>query len=519
MFKKNIDKFKAKFKELSKNFPITLILIYALTIFFVVCETEISETTFFTLILCVIESYFFESLKLKRKTKYLLYLIPVATIPIFHTLFNQLDVRIAYNLGITLIIILLGIIIYNSTKNRDIREYSSNVFRDLFYTTISYILIAVGLTIIVVLSILLIFTKFNFNLLYRIILMPLGLYYIPSLIQILKGENDDDDKFIKKLVLYILNPIILIALIIIYLYSLKIIITKSIPENLITRVLIIIYIFTIQEYILSFKYKDEKISKIGLILPYIYAPLIILETYSLMIRISAFGLTPMRYLSLLFIIFEIISLFLIVYKEGKKLNYIVPIIMIISALYLVSPLNYINISLWSQEKILDKFIHSNIPINDYNSKDLNKIKGAYFYLNDEPLAKKYLTNSKNSKLDELKNTDSYIDDVDEFDKVMLIYNANMRMLDVAKYKYISYFESEGRNKISVNDENRTFDLTDLVNDIASSCNTDDDVEKYFKNKKVIQIDDNTSVYITYLVIEKNDNAIKSIFIKGYLLYS
>ena len=50
------------------------------------------------------------------------------------------------------------------------------------------------------------------------------------------------------------------------------------------------------------EFKKDNFIKVAKIIPYIYLPLMILEIYSIMTRIIAYGFTPSRYLFILFII-------------------------------------------------------------------------------------------------------------------------------------------------------------------------------------------------------------------------
>ena len=70
----------------------------------------------------------------------------------------------------------------------------------------------------------------------------------------------------------------------------------------------------------SFKDKYKHIKLNAKVIPYSFIALIALQTYAIGIRIAQVGLTPQRYMAIMFVIFEITTVILTIIKDRKYIN-------------------------------------------------------------------------------------------------------------------------------------------------------------------------------------------------------
>lgn len=144
--------------------------------------------------------------------------------------------------------------------------------------------------------------------------------------------------------------------------------------------------------------KNKLLTKIHKILPYLFIPFIILQCYSLGVRILNNGLTISRYLGIACIIFEIVyTIFHIIKKDEGLLTYVIIIELFISLI--VPFINCYDLSITNQYKYLIEYKETN--------KITTKTIGAYNYLinyeKGRNLIDKNLTESEKTKL--IKNID------------------------------------------------------------------------------------------------------------------
>ncbi len=176
-------------------------------------------------------------------------------------------------------------------------------------------------------------------------------------------------------------------------------------------------------------------------IPLLFVPLILLQIYSIGIRIKQYGITPDRYMGVMWIILELIYL-VIYFKMHRYAGRIFVIIAAASITALLLPrINMYSISIHSQEKILSIYKKE----GKLSEEAEKKIYGAYEYLQDVQNSEKYLEDKYTQEeieeitgfYDEMDNRyyspeirigiDSYIDDFDisEYSKMQIVqYDMN-----------------------------------------------------------------------------------------------
>ena len=96
-------------------------------------------------------------------------------------------------------------------------------------------------------------------------------------------------------------------------------------------------------------------NKIASKLPFIFMPLMLLQIYAIGIRIMEFGVTPERYLGVLWILLEIIYLLMHQIKKDSVEKILMIVTGAVIVTFLIPCLNMYNISILSQEYILSAY--------------------------------------------------------------------------------------------------------------------------------------------------------------------
>lgn len=337
-------------------------------------------------------------------------------------------------------------------------------------------------------------------------------------------SSKEVNSFIKGLVLYVLLPLTTIAMGIIYLYLAKILILRDMPQNTIYRILAGIFVVAFPVWNMASNYAQEKklVGKIVKILPYLYAPFILLEIYSIGTRIGEFGVTPMRYISCMFIVFQVICLVLTFYQKKEKISSIFIYTSVLVWIIFLSPWNYENVSNWSQKQIIEKMMPENMDFKQLSEEEKTHVKSAYQYLkseiNDEKFIPDYLTGEQKAKIEEYYNQNREKYEHPEYVSVECELDLN-----IEAYKKIRTIEGRNRNSDNaiVNlDEEKTIDLSKKVDELLEKKQGDEmDLDEYFKARNLIKINDWEDCYISRISFsyDKASKKFNYLNVEGYIL--
>ena len=532
-----ISKISVEIKELAKKFPITVGLIVFVTLLVAVCvEQDFSDNTMEILgKICTFVTifgfgtFFTETYFQKKNTKIISYIVTCIISFIFmHMIFANIkgDESILGRSLAAYLITLFSITIYKIIKNENLKftEYVLKLFRDLLNNSITYGILSIGVSILVVIFVELILDGKFGNSFIRIHILLFGLFYVLSLLYSFSSINKKEvNSFAKGLTLYVLLSLVVVAMLIIYVYIAKIIILRDIPKNIIYRILAGIFVVAFPVWNMASYYGTEKklIGKITKILPYLYIPFIFLEMYSIGARISGFGITPLRYVSCAFIIFQIIAIILNIYKNKEKLDLLFIVIAIFGIILLVTPLNYENVSYLSQKGIIEKYLKQNMNFADLEDEAKAKVKGAYKYLSSEKNGEKYipdyLTEEDISQIKKYSTTGSY----DEYRDYNYFYSDKSLELDIENYRKITkiYGYENDKSVVKLEKINQKVDFSDFAKEIIKKDKENEEIAKeYFKDNNLIKVDDTHDIYVEHISLEYDANdAIQYFSIEGYLL--
>jgi len=531
-------KMATNYKSSFKKYTATNILIILMTLFFVIKYNDLPRITSEILLIATVSGVGFftcETYLKKVWQRVISYIVCIGIAVIFESGIIPENEMVCT--GYVLSVFLIGLIKAIKNTEVDIGEYIIKVLKNLFNVGIIYTILNIGLTLILLIFMILILNnENNWDLMARLQIALLGFLVLPASLVAITEINNDISKFIKTIILYIMLPLTIIATAIIYIYMAKIFIIREIPSNAIYRILAGLFTvaFPIWVSIYTFKEQSKSIEKMCKILPIAFAPFILLQIYSIYTRIAENGLTPSRYIGVVFIIFEIIAIFLSLYKERKYLIHTITTAVILIVISTILPVvNMQSASYISQSNRLKKAWKANQTFNQLSDENKNISKSAY----------KYLIRENNS----IKYIPSYIDD-----EAIKNYNKsdNYSYTNYLHYEYIDYPKTYGysENEIIPIEEYKkiqpvrvteadkqlntitnisltnsvTVDLREYISKIVEEDKVSDkNVQEYIKLNHKIKVDENTDFYITKFNLNyANPRAVyvSYLVIEGYILY-
>ena len=526
-------------KETFLKFPVTISLVYILTIFYViffdneVMPIETLEKIFFiggvgTLGVLLIETN-------KEIFKGILKKIGVvaafAISLFFYFIFNSdiQNIEIFFKVFGAYIISASLFIFYSLIKYSgvEVKEYILNTFYSIFKFTIVYGILNIGILLLSLAFITLILDGIGWSLVGRMLILLVGCFYIPVMLYSLSEMKVEVGKFVRGLVLYVFIPLITIGMVIIYMYIFKIIINGELPNNSIFAMLAVIFLFLYPICMMARNYKDESkmIDKITKILMFLYTPFIILEIYAMNLRVFEYGLTPVRYLAYVFIVFQVIFIFLTLFKNAKYIKESLLVAIVLVCIILITPLDPERVSNISQKKILEEYIENGVAFRDCSDSDKSRYAGAYQYLKgtyDEYIPA--LTEDEKEEMGSYNNNyywnDNYYNDYEKYKNIY--YTNTLDGLDISEYSKIYEINrvygvlNDYRNyQIKLENDIIYIDLEKYVQRLIE----EDDMEFFEANSLVETKDDNFDIYIMYIDIsyDTKNEKIENIMIDGYAL--
>lgn len=337
-------------------------------------------------------------------------------------------IKIAY----IIVCLILGVHFCYRKSRHLLPQYSIRVFSNLVKTHIIYTILSIGaLTIGIIIQELFFSDNYNLNIIGRMMILVIGFFYIPSIIYSFSEVNISIDSFTKILVKYVLFPLTMLIFAIIYIYVLKILILRDIPSNQIFSILTGLFILAAPTWTMLESFKIEYFwYYISRKLPLLYAPLILLQIYSVGIRIRQYGITPDRYMGVMWIILELIYL-IIYFKMHRYAGRMFAIIAVASITALLFPfINMYSVSISSQEKILSIYKKE----RELSEEAEKKIYGAFEYLQNVQNSKKYLEDKyTEEELEEISGFYNEKDDRYYSSEIKIGIDSYIDDLDISKY--------------------------------------------------------------------------------------
>lgn len=398
-----------------KTYPITLTVIYLLTLFSsVVLDSMITESKLFRVLedillplyvsaaVLILITFLVEIICKKKIHKFLFSILGfLVSLAFFILLYKEVgnEYYFLYRLIVCCCICLVCFILYFLTKKSKLssEKYLVYVVQNHIIMAFIYGIVANGLIYVVLLFTFLIIGNAEHGIFASEILL-FGFFYAPEYIRIITrlGVKEDKTYRLTEIVSkYILKGIVITAFAIIYIYMAKILITWKIPSNEIYRILASLFVVGCPIWTMSNVF-TEKRSK----LPLFFIPFVFLEIFSLVMRVYYNGLTPVRYLGFVLIVLEIVYIILYCFKKEQisKILFVMAIATVCSTI--VPFINFYDLSIAAQEKNIKVYLEK----DNLSEVEKGRVYSAYDYLSSEEGNSSY----KSYKFDIISNEDKKV---------------------------------------------------------------------------------------------------------------
>lgn len=538
--KKLFSKISTSIKETYQNFPITIILIYLLTIIFVVgydfiFSDEILERIMLIGSLTAVGTFFSENYCTNKKTKTLGTIISLIVAVIFDNAINSeiVNEMLLARILTAYVSTALLLTLYKLVKKSEIefKEYVIKVFANLFKTGILYAILNIGIIIVFSVFIVLILDGDHWDVLWRVLELIVGFYYIPALINSFSNTKEDIGKFVKNLILYVCTPLVLILISIIYLYLVKIAFSGELLHKSLFFILSLIFATAFPLVVMLKNYEENKVIRnIVKSVPFLYIPCIILQIYAMGIRVSEYGLTESRYMAYMLVILEIIFMSLLVIKNSKYLNKSILVLIGLILIGTITPLNFENVTNISQVKRMEKYLETVQSFDELSEKEKSECYSVYRYFRIKD-SLDYLKNKiGENKVQEISE---YKDDYYYYEETKsAYYSEDLVELDVSEYSKLykmvedySYNRNNDYSKFRITNDKKTIyaevDLESFVQKmIDAKENSNLDADEIFRTSNVLKTNDSNYVFVVTYLSTTYSSATKEIDylnVSGYIL--
>ncbi len=394
-----LEQIKTDLIHISNRFPVSVsvsILVTLLFLYIVHLWSINDDTTIVKVILSLIVTFFLsvwstlysESEWFKNKKKYLLQLFPLIFWICFFFWFspdlNNIENVVFFFLSLAWIIWFLFFAPY--TKKLLKNKWNKNIYYSYFYRIATVFLKAIVLGwvlfilgMIWIQSVIALF-DLNFSSMDKVLwdwatvslALFAPLFALTQLPTDFKTKQYSENSFSSFLIKYVATPFICIYFLILYAYSLKVLLNFSDwPKWEVTWLVIGFSVFGYIIYIFSYAHeKNQKLIKtFRKYFPYAVVPQVAMLFYAIYLRISQYDLTINRYFVVVFWLWLLLISLYFVFSKKKYLWYIPAVLTLFTILISVGPWSVYNLPEVRQvSRLKSKLAQANIMQNGSTSK-------------------------------------------------------------------------------------------------------------------------------------------------------
>ena len=461
----------------------------------------------------VAESYF-----KKKSARIYSYIIGFAIAGIFERFvnYNAFGTSIYRILiGYSIVAFLIGLFKVIKNSGLELSKYCTRSFKNLFGTGVIYGILVVGFILIMTIAISLLTPGKDYEPVMRAQIAIFGLFLVPATLLSITNTEGESSKFIEAVISFVLLPLTALATIIIYIYMMKILALRQIPQNSIYKIIAGLFVVAFPVWVMTYEYKQKNkfVEVFSKIMPIAFIPLIGLQVYSIGARIGENGITPVRYMGVMFIIFEIIAIVLSIVNKRKYLTNALLVAAVLMAISTILPVvNMEEISNYNQASRLKNAWREGESFTSLSSEEKATASSAYRYLlrqeNSEKYLPKYLDKEElTEKL--IEHYSPYGDEDETYDEKRTTYKRvnyqypDDEVITVEGYNCIKKFQVY---EYDINEENlESVSLYDTFNInlkdyvlglIEANKNGDESAKEYIVSHRVHRVDDSRDIYIT-----------------------
>ncbi len=271
-------------------------------------------------------------------------------------------------------------------------EYCFRIFSGIFLKGVVYSVICIGYLALSGIIIVLLTDEFEEFIIPGLIAIT-GLYLVMAVLHCISQAGESVMRFMDVLVRKVMLIICLAAYLIIYIYMIKIVITWEFPSNSVFSICSVLFAVSVPlTYMCTAVKESTFLYKAAYYSPLLFIPFVCLQALSMGMRIAQHGVTPSRYMGLVYVLFEIIYIVWYFVKKGRMETML--LVMVAAALIsvFIPGINAISLS-----RIIQNNTLRNAISDDYrqlSANQLSRAKSAFDYLldmdhGDEFLEKNY----------------------------------------------------------------------------------------------------------------------------------
>lgn len=404
-------------------------------------------------------------------------LMSVLGFMLFHYKYDlSYNEMIRWGIIFTVAVVSVFLFVYKS----DSSVFISNLIKNTSFCSLICLILFLGFFLLAAAFISLFLKDFSReDLVYEILLSFCGTFVFPNIFTYYLFEMRNErtaGKAFKILFLYIMFPLYIILLTLLYAYLFKSVIVQELPRGQINWFVSFATCFYFVFYYTLREYKENLFIKwfykIGGIILF---PLIVIQCVSFKIRVDAYGFTELRYASLLYIIFSVTAILCTVIKKGKIANWNLIILGGFILLATVSPLNMIDVPYKKQlnrmEHVLKKYKMFDGKLLDYNADEIEKnmsvddrkvLFDSFSYIFFSSLPKPQWLEKYDSKYDTKANFENIFSIKPNIEENIhrYYYLSQEIKIDISAYNVMTYKKAEASKNKSIMLDN--IDLTDFI---------------------------------------------------------
>ena len=354
-----------------------------------------------------------------------------------------------------------------------------------------------------------------------------------------KYEEITISKAFKVIFNYAILPLFFVYLLVLYVYFLKSIFTRTMPSGMINPFVSVAAAVYMVLYFSLELYKNSLTKIFYRLGAFLLFPLVGFQIFGFVIRVSAYGFTPPRYFSLVYIFVSSVFLVLAIVKNISHKNFrvakiIFPLVSLISILICIPKINVIDFCNQSMRRQIEKiyedkglFENGKLVTNDaanvFSAKEKNQIRDIDGHIVDGKSIPWYKENFESSY--GFENRWYKEDDLYDFG-CDFIFETEKLNLDVSSYRTLKKISSSeltlGKNpKLivhteSVNGNRDSYIVDDMSEYLERPFN---DVTTHLDEPIFIDIDEDTRLVLTRLLIlhDGESGTYVDRYVYGYVL--
>lgn len=299
---------------------------------------------------------------------------------------SELSVRFLYGY---LLLLALGTV-YFCYKRSGIGfpEYVLRVFSNQMKVFIVFWLLSFGTLFIVgIVNTLLISDRYS-DFGYYLEILLIGLYFAPMSLAALRDMTNEPGAFLRTIIKYILLLMSACGMAIVYFYVVKIVLLWEVPSNEVFSIVSALFCFGMPVWLMAEYYADNgRYYKVFSKLPYMFAPLILLQLYSMIVRIGQYGVTPERYMGMMLLLFETGTLLIWHFRKEKREKMLAFLCLLVFIAFFAPGINMYRLSSLCQQSFLKKYYQKVLDGEELSQLEYGRLKGSYQYLKNQEQTK------------------------------------------------------------------------------------------------------------------------------------